>query len=48
MNFRDEIIEHLTKIHESDSNGGNSSSGGNVTNEIASMMNKAESSLSFG
>ena len=45
---RDEIIEHLTKIHESDSTGNGSSSGGNVTNEIANMMNKAESSLSFG
>ena len=45
---RDEIIEHLTKIHESESNGKSSSSTeGNVTEEIATMMNKAESSLSF-
>ena len=44
---RDEIIEHLTKIHESDSSGNGSSSGGKVTEEIATMMNKAESSLSF-
>ena len=44
---RDGIIEHLTKIHESDSNGNGSSSSGDVTDEIAGMMNKAESSLNF-
>ena len=43
---RDEIIEHLTKIYESDGNNESSSSG--ASDDIANMMKKAESSLNVG
>ena len=43
---RDEIIEHLNKIYESDGNNESSPSG--ASDDIANMMKKAESSLNVG
>ena len=43
---RDEIIEHLVKIYESDNGDGNSA--GSASDDIATMMKKAESSLNVG
>ena len=46
---RDEIIEHLTKIYESDGmNESSSSSASGTSDDIANMMKKAESSLNVG
>ena len=45
---RDEIIEHLTKIYESDGGNGGNSSSGNVTDGIANMMSRAESAMNTG
>ena len=42
---RDEIIEHLTKIYESDGINGGTSSSANVTDGIADMMTKAENAM---
>ena len=44
---RDEIIEHLTKIHESEGGRGGDSSSKGITSDIANMMNKVESSMNF-
>ena len=46
---RDGIIEHLTKIYESDGmNESSSSSASGTSDDIANMMKKAESSLNVG
>lgn len=45
---RDEIIEHLTKIYESDGNGSGNTNTNNTSDDIANMMKKAESSLNVG
>ena len=42
---RDEIIEELTRVYESDGNNGGGSASGTVTDGIANMMNKAESAM---